>query len=87
MPPHEEINPECFKMFTEMNKLQAQQSEIITNHLEHDKEDRQALKKTLDEFNKRIKDLPTIKVYAKIASWVTVVVLGAIIVGYLSHNF
>ena len=84
MPPHD-MNEECVRLFTEMSKLQAQQGQIIINHLEHDKEDREALKETLAEFNKRIQDLPTIKVYTKIAAWVTGLVLGALIVGYIAH--
>ena len=85
MPPHEEMNQECIRLFTEMSKLQAQQGQIILNHLEHDKEDRLTLKETLDAFNERIKDLPTIQAYTKIAAWVTGLVLGALVVGYIAH--
>jgi len=85
MPPHEEMNQECVRLFTEMGKLQAQQGQIILNHLEHDREDREALKGTLEAFNEKIKDLPTIKAYTKIAAWVTGLVLGALIVGYIAH--
>ena len=81
----EEMNQECVRLFTEMSKLQAQQGQIIINHLEHDKEDRLALKETLEAFNERIKDLPTIKAYTKIAAWVTGLVLGALVVGYIAH--
>lgn len=85
MPPHDDMNQECTRLFRELSNLQAQQSEIIKNHLEHDKEDREALKSTLEAFNERIKDLPTIKAYTKIAAWITGLVLGALIVGYIAH--
>jgi SMC interacting uncharacterized protein involved in chromosome segregation len=85
MPPHDELNQECARLFRELSNLQAQQSEIIKNHLEHDREDREALKGTLEAFNEKIKDLPTIKAYTKIAAWVTGLVLGALIVGYIAH--
>ena len=85
MPPHDDMNEECVRLFTEMSKLQAQQGQIIINHLEHDKEDREALKSTLEAFNERIKDLPTIKAYTRIAAWVTALVLGALVVGYIAH--
>jgi len=84
MPPHD-MNEECVRLFTEMSKLQAQQEQIIINHLEHDKEDRLALKETLEAFNERIQDLPTIKAYTKIAAWVTGLVLGALVVGYIAQ--
>jgi len=84
MPPHD-MNEECVRLFTEMSKLQAQQGQIIINHLEHDKEDRLALKETFEAFNERIKDLPTIKAYTKIAAWVTGLVLGALVVGYIAQ--
>jgi len=85
MPMTEDMNQECVRLFTEMGKLQAQQGQIIINHLEHDKEDRLALKETLDKFNEKIKDLPTIKANTTIAKWVTGMVLGALIVGYIAH--
>jgi len=84
MPPHD-MNEECVRLFTELGKLQAQQGQIIINHLEHDKEDRAALKETLDAFNLRIQDLPTIKANTTIAKWITGMVLGALIVGYIAH--
>jgi phage host-nuclease inhibitor protein Gam len=85
MPPHDDMNQECVRLFTELGKLQAQQGQIIINHLEHDKEDRLALKETLEAFNERIQDLPTIKANTTIAKWVTGLVLGALIVGYITH--
>ena len=57
MPPHEELNQECVRMFTELNKNTATLQTMMTNHLEHDIEERKALKETLDAFNSRIEKL------------------------------